>query len=137
MSVNVSKISRHGNEKLIISQYKISTDFRQLSTELLENRILNYCLFCFSTTGVCNGWDNTHYQTFDGIQYTVNETCDTYVLVKEIMNTHGNLSVLIDNYFCDASDAESCSRAIIVNYKFMEIVLSSQVHEEVRTNKVM
>ncbi|KAH0620983.1 hypothetical protein JD844_021934 [Phrynosoma platyrhinos] len=74
--------------------------------------------------------------TFDGTYYTFHDNC-TYILVKEIVKKHGNFSVLADNYFCDPTNDQSCSRAIIVNYNSMEIVLSSQMHNGVRTSQVL
>ncbi|XP_053103873.1 mucin-5B-like [Hemicordylus capensis] len=82
---------------------------------------------------ICNGWDNSQYMTFDGTSYTFFDDC-TYILVKEIVAGKGNFSVLVDNGFCNA---QSCSRSIIVNYNSIQIVLSSQIHEGIRTNKVI
>ncbi|XP_062974480.1 mucin-5B-like [Elgaria multicarinata webbii] len=85
---------------------------------------------------ICTGWDNFNYRTFDGTSYTFHENC-TYVLAKEIVDKHGNFSVLVNNYFCDVANNQSCSRSIIVNYNSMEVVLSSQMHKGVRINKVL
>lgn len=93
-------------------------------------------IFGFLIIGICSGWDYSKFATFDGTQYTFDDSC-TYVLVKEIVNEHGNFSVLIDNGFCDAVNNRSCSRSIIINYNSLEIVLNSEMHEGVRTNKVI
>nr|XP_034994227.1 mucin-5B-like [Zootoca vivipara] len=93
------------------------------------------CVERYECECICTGWD-ANYLTFDGTDYTFHDNC-TYILVKEIVNIHGNFSVLVDNYFCDVTNNQSCSRAIIVNYNSMEVVLSSEVHEGVRINKVI
>nr|XP_028561325.1 mucin-5B-like [Podarcis muralis] len=92
------------------------------------------CVERYECECICTGWD-ANYVTFDGTYYTFYDNC-TYILVKEIVNIHGNLSVLLDNYFCDVTNNQPCSRAIIVNYNSMEVVLSSEVHEGVRINKI-
>ncbi|XP_053219037.1 mucin-5B-like [Podarcis raffonei] len=92
------------------------------------------CVERYECECICTGWD-ANYLTFDGTYYTFYDNC-TYILVKEIVNIHGNLSVLLDNYFCDVTNNQPCSRAIIVNYNSMEVVLSSEVHEGVRINKI-
>ncbi|KAL8169983.1 UNVERIFIED_CONTAM: hypothetical protein K2H54_061152 [Gekko kuhli] len=93
------------------------------------------CTYHYDCTCICSGWDNSHYETFDGTNYTFYDNC-TYVLVQEIVKKHGNFSVLVNNYFCDPVNNESCSRSIIVNYNHMEVILSSQIYNGVRTNKV-
>lgn len=92
--------------------------------------------FGFPIIGICSGWDYSKFSTFDGTQYAFDDSC-TYVLVKEIVNKHGHFSVLIDNGICDAAKNLSCSRSIIIHYNSVEIVLNSQIHEGVRTNKVI
>ncbi|XP_077177565.1 mucin-5AC-like [Paroedura picta] len=94
------------------------------------------CSYHYECTCICSGWDNSHYETFDGTNYTFYDNC-TYILVQEILKKHGNFSVLVDNYFCDPVNNESCSRSIIVNYNHMEVILSSQIHNGMRTNKVI
>uniref|UniRef100_A0ACB8G2W7 Uncharacterized protein n=3 Tax=Sphaerodactylus townsendi TaxID=933632 RepID=A0ACB8G2W7_9SAUR len=94
------------------------------------------CTYHYDCTCVCSGWDNSHYETFDGTNYTFHDNC-TYVLVQEIVKKHGNFSVLVDNYFCDPANKQSCSRSIIVNYNHMEVILSNQIYNGIRTNKVI
>ncbi|KAF7245536.1 Mucin-5B [Varanus komodoensis] len=85
---------------------------------------------------ICTGWDNSNYKTFDGTSYTFSGNC-TYVLVKEIVNKHGNFSVLVNNYLCDTANNQSCSRSIIVNYNSVEVVLSSQIKNGVKDNQIL
>ncbi|XP_054828890.1 mucin-5B-like isoform X1 [Eublepharis macularius] len=94
------------------------------------------CTYHYDCTCVCSGWDNSHYETFDGTDYTFHDNC-TYVLVQEIVKKHGNFSVLVDNYYCDPANNQSCSRSIIIHYNHVEVVLSSQMYNGMRTNKVI
>uniref|UniRef100_A0A8D0GA59 Mucin-5AC n=1 Tax=Sphenodon punctatus TaxID=8508 RepID=A0A8D0GA59_SPHPU len=93
------------------------------------------CNYHYECDCICSGWGNSHYLTFDGTHYIFHDNC-TYVLVKEIVTKHKNLSVLLDNYFCDAADGVSCPRSIIVNYDSNEILLVSQIQKGEITNKV-
>ncbi|TFK08675.1 antigen KI-67 [Platysternon megacephalum] len=93
------------------------------------------CNYHYECDCVCSGWNNFHYLTFDGTHYTFYDNC-TYVLMKQIVPKY-NFSILVDNDFCDVADGLSCPRSIIVNYNSMEIVLSSQIHQGEKNNKIL
>lgn len=80
------------------------------------------------SAGSCSNWGGSNYITFDGTSYSFWDNC-THVIVKEIHPRHGNLTILLDNYFCGAAtNSTRCSRALIVYYKSMEIVLTTTVN---------
>uniref|UniRef100_A0A8C4F7J5 Mucin-5AC n=1 Tax=Dicentrarchus labrax TaxID=13489 RepID=A0A8C4F7J5_DICLA len=64
---------------------------------------------------VCYGWGDPHYITFDGLQYAYQGNC-TYVLMEEILPKY-NLTIYIDNVYCDIDEDVSCPRSINVHYK--------------------
>lgn len=71
-------------------------------------------LVCF-TSGVCEGWGDPHYITFDGSYYSYQGNC-TYVLMEEILPKY-NLKIYIENVFCDPVEDVSCPRSIMISYK--------------------
>lgn len=74
--------------------------------------------------GSCSGW-GSKYRTFDGTSYSFRGNC-THVLVREIHPRFGNLSVLLNSYYCAAPAApRSCPRALIIHYGSTEIILST------------
>ncbi|KAM6159453.1 mucin-5B [Rhynchocyon petersi] len=83
------------------------------------------CDYHYECECICTGWGNSHYSTFDGTSYSFLDNC-TYVLLREIHPRLGNLSVLIDNYYCPADPAEAthCSRALLIYYLSTEVVLT-------------
>ncbi|XP_009867821.1 PREDICTED: intestinal mucin-like protein, partial [Apaloderma vittatum] len=74
--------------------------------------------------GYCTGWGDPHYMTFDGLYYSYQGNC-TYVLVEEINKKVDNFGVYIDNYHCDALDAVSCPRTIIVRHETQEVRIAT------------
>uniref|UniRef100_A0A2K5LM18 Mucin 5B, oligomeric mucus/gel-forming n=1 Tax=Cercocebus atys TaxID=9531 RepID=A0A2K5LM18_CERAT len=82
------------------------------------------CDFHYECECICSVWGSSHYSTFDGTSYTFEGNC-TYVLMREIHARLGNLSLYLDNHYCTASAAAaSCSRALSIHYKSMDIVLT-------------
>ncbi|KAM3849859.1 mucin-5B [Diretmus argenteus] len=69
----------------------------------------------------CEGWGDPHYITFDGLFYSYQGNC-TYVLMEEKKKTF-DLTIYIDNVFCDPNEDVSCPRSIIVHYKSDVITL--------------
>lgn len=81
-------------------------------------------------TGSCSSWGGSNYITFDGTAYSFWDNC-THVIMKEIHPRHGNLTILLDNYFCGAPTGSTrCSRTLIVHYKSMEIVLTTTINAD-------
>lgn len=85
--------------------------------------------------GVCSGWGDPHYITFDGTYYTFLDNC-TYVLVQQIVPVYGHFRVLVDNYFCDMEGSISCPQSIIVEYHQDRVVLTRRPVNRVMTNQV-
>lgn len=75
--------------------------------------------------GSCSGWGGSKYRTFDGTNYSFRGNC-THVLVREIQPRFGNLSVLLNSYYCAAAAAPaSCPRALVIRYGPTEVTLST------------
>lgn len=85
--------------------------------------------------GVCSGWGDPHYITFDGTYYSFLDNC-TYVLVQQIVPVYGHFRVLINNYFCGAEDGLSCPQSIIVEYQQARVVMTRKPILGVMTNEV-
>ncbi|XP_039696315.1 mucin-5B [Pteropus medius] len=82
------------------------------------------CEYHYECECSCSGW-GSKYRTFDGTSYSFRGNC-THVLVREIHPRFGNLSVLLNSYYCAAPAApRSCPRALIIHYGSTEIILST------------
>ena len=77
----------------------------------------------FFIAGMCEGWGDPHYITFDWLMYSYQGNC-TYVLMEEIRPNH-NLRIYIDNVYCDPTEVVSCPRSIIVSYNNQVITLKN------------
>ncbi|XP_063145392.1 mucin-5AC-like [Candoia aspera] len=133
---NCTKATCEGNNRIVMVPLPQAEKIN-CASGLQPRKIVDAdgCIERYECECICIGWDHSNYMTFDGTPYTFHGNC-TYILVKEIVNKHGNLRILLDNSFCDVASNQSCSRSLLVYYNSMEVILSSQVHEGVRTNKV-
>ncbi|KAJ1066231.1 hypothetical protein K5549_018468, partial [Capra hircus] len=86
--------------------------------------------------GVCSGWGDPHYITFDGTYYTFLDNC-TYVLVQQIVPVYGHFRVLVENYFCNSEDGLSCPQSIIVEYQENRVMLVRRPVHGVMTNEII
>uniref|UniRef100_A0A8C0P6G7 Uncharacterized protein n=1 Tax=Canis lupus familiaris TaxID=9615 RepID=A0A8C0P6G7_CANLF len=91
---------------------------------------------CSMPAGVCSGWGDPHYITFDGTYYSFLDNC-TYVLVQQIVPVYGHFRVLINNYFCGAEDGLSCPQSIIVEYQQARVVMTRKPILGVMTNEII
>uniref|UniRef100_A0AAQ5X993 Uncharacterized protein n=1 Tax=Amphiprion ocellaris TaxID=80972 RepID=A0AAQ5X993_AMPOC len=82
----------------------------------------NGCCFHYECECVCSVWGGSHYMTFDGTSYSFNENC-SYYLVKEIISKY-NLSITVNNHYCDPSNSTFCPKALIVTYQSYKVVLT-------------
>nr|XP_019570271.1 PREDICTED: mucin-5B [Rhinolophus sinicus] len=83
------------------------------------------CQYHYECECSCSSWGGSNYITFDGTSYSFRDNC-THVVMREIRPRHGNLTILLNNYFCGATTASArCPRALSVHYESMEIVLTT------------
>ncbi|XP_056382867.1 mucin-5AC-like isoform X2 [Hyla sarda] len=74
---------------------------------------------------ICSGWGGRFFVTFDGTSYSYQDTC-TNVLVKEINQTYGNFSVLLDKSNCSTPFNDSCELTLLVQYKGYDVKLTQK-----------
>lgn len=84
--------------------------------------------------GICYGWGDPNYVTFDGTFYSFKGNC-SYWLVKEILPKQ-NFSIIIDNYYCGAADGLSCPKSITVFYKSYKIFITQNKIKGILKNQV-
>ncbi|KAF6333485.1 hypothetical protein mRhiFer1_008228 [Rhinolophus ferrumequinum] len=88
------------------------------------------CQYHYECECTCSSWGGSNYITFDGTSYSFRDNC-THVVMREIRPRHGNLTILLNNYFCAAPAASPrCPRALSVHYESMEIVLTTSVNAD-------
>ncbi|KAM7406673.1 hypothetical protein PAMP_001038 [Pampus punctatissimus] len=92
------------------------------------------CCYHYECQCICYGWGDPHYVTFDGTYYSFQGNC-SYWLVKEILLKY-NFSVMIDNYYCGASDGLSCPQSITVFYKNYKIFITQKDINGIFTNQI-
>ncbi|XP_051800840.1 intestinal mucin-like protein, partial [Acanthochromis polyacanthus] len=94
----------------------------------------NGCCFHYECECVCSVWGGSHYITFDGTSYSFNENC-SYHLVKEIISKY-NLSIIVNNHYCDSSNSTFCPKALIVTYQSYKVVLTQSKTSGTEANVV-
>lgn len=85
--------------------------------------------------GICSGWGNEHYVTFDGTYYHFKENC-TYVLVQLIHHNFHNFWIHIDNYYCGATNGAICSMSLLIFYSNSVVILTQAMEHGKETNLV-
>lgn len=78
-------------------------------------------MWYFNFLGVCEGWGDPHYITFDGLYYSYQGNC-TYVLMEEITPKY-HLKIYVDNVFCDPTEDVSCPRSLTIAFGFQVVTL--------------
>lgn len=85
--------------------------------------------------GICSGWGNEHYVTFDGTYYHFKENC-TYVLVELIQPSSEKFWIHIDNYYCGAADGAICSMSLLIFHSNSLVILTQAKEHGKGTNLV-
>ncbi|XP_075402664.1 mucin-5B [Tenrec ecaudatus] len=87
----------------------------------------DHCDYHYECPCICTGWGET-YSTFDGTTFSFRDNC-TYLLLREISPTFGNLTILLDHQHCAATTdlgagASGCHPALLLHYLSMQVVLT-------------
>lgn len=81
------------------------------------------CITTYECECSCNGWGGSHYVTFDGQNYDIQENC-SYILVQEITPQYNNFKVIIDYYDCGSVGSSFCPQSLTIYYKSYKVVLT-------------
>nr|XP_046254811.1 mucin-5AC-like [Scatophagus argus] len=92
------------------------------------------CCSHYECQCICYGWGDPHYVTFDGTYYAFQGNC-SYWLMKEILPKY-NFSVMIENYYCDATDGLTCPESITVFYQNYQIFITQKDINGIFTNEI-
>lgn len=109
--------------------------YLQYALPCMDQMTWDVTFFSVSYQGICYGWGDPHYVTFDGTYYGFQGNC-SYWLVKEILPKY-NFSVMIDNYYCGATDGLSCPQSIMVFYNSYRIFITQKDINGIFTNQVI
>lgn len=100
-----------------------------------SNKFISFITFFFNT-GSCNGWGGSHYVTFDGQNYNIQENC-SYILVQEITPQYNNFKVIIDYHDCGSVGSSFCPQSLTIYYKSYKVVLTQMLTTSGVVNAVM
>lgn len=115
-------------ERLAIADLRLIHTFRNPKI----NQPLSLSLFL----GICSGWANEHYMTFDGTYYHFKGNC-SYVLVKPIQTDSPNFWIHLDNYYCSDVDGNICSMSLFIFYNDSVVLLTQAVEHGKEGNLVI
>ncbi|TSM20287.1 Mucin-5B [Bagarius yarrelli] len=91
------------------------------------------CCFKYECECFCSGWGDSHYVTFDGTAYSLNDNC-SYILVQDTSNP--NLKIVLDKEACSAGSS-FCPQSLTITFNSQEIILTQTMTSNGPTNVVM